>query len=31
MEKNKKVLPYTITIFGTLDTESDEFEKWKKN
>lgn len=30
MKKNKNVLPYTITVIGTLETESDEFEKMEQ-
>lgn len=30
MEKNKNVLPYMITILGTIETESDEFEKMEE-
>lgn len=30
MEKNRNILPYTITIIGTLETESDQFEKMEQ-
>lgn len=30
MEDNKNILPYMITILGTIETESDEFEKMEE-
>lgn len=30
MKQNKKVIPYIITIYGTLETETDNIEKMKE-
>lgn len=30
MKNKQKTIPYIITIYGTLNTDSDEFEKMKE-